>query len=292
MATLNAPKLINVSFSLANGNFGSSGGNTYSTKGKRIQVHIDIKGSLQYANCSLAIYGLPLSVMNQLTTFGTQYLSQKANIVKIEAGDNQGMSLIFDGNIYTAFVDGQSQPQVCLRVEGTPGTWWNIKPAPVLSFQGATKATTIAQKIATNMNMGFIDHGVKTVLSNPYFASDAMTQLIKLAEQANFGFMVHKNNVTITPANGTSGNKIVVSPQTGLVGYPLFTSNQVIVKTIFNPNISWNDIITIQSSLTPACGNWKVYDIEYDLESKTPHGKWFSTFSCYPLSSSNTPQQT
>lgn len=289
MATLDAPKLINVTFALASGNFGS-GGNSYAASGLRVQCRIDITGGLETNNASVAIYGLPLSVMNQLTTLGSTYQSWGKNGMMIEAGsDASAMSLIFQGNIWVAYVDGQNQPQVCLRVEGAPGHFWNVKPAEPLSFKGATPVNTIAKKIADSMGMGLIDLGVTTVLSNPYFPSDAMTQLHKLAEHSGISYTIHKNNVIISPPGGTSSNTVTVSPQTGLVGYPLITSNNMIVKALFNPNINFLDVIDVQSSLTPACGQWSVQKIEYELESKAPHGKWFMIMTCIPKDYVGTP---
>jgi hypothetical protein len=74
-----------------------------------------------------------------------------------------------------------------------------------------------------------------------------------------------------------------------MVGYPLFRSNFVIVKTIFNPGIKINSLIQVQSSVTAANGTWKVFIIQYELESKTPHGKWFQTMTAMPMMGGSTP---
>jgi hypothetical protein len=260
--------------------------------GLRVSCHIEVTGGLQNNTCKLAIFGLPLSEMNQLTTFGTQFISQNKNGVSISAGDASGMALVFSGNIWQAYVDGQAQPQVCLRVDAQPGNWYNVKSQTPLSFKGPTKASDVAQKIAGYLGMNLINNGVNTVLQNPYFASDAVTMMQKLSEHAGFDWVMDRGNVTITPPGGSnSGGGAVISPQTGMVSYPIFVSNCLTVKTLLNPNIRTQDIVTVQSSLTPACGSWKVFKIEYDLESLMPHGKWFSTFHCNPAKDSVTPQQ-
>jgi hypothetical protein len=63
-------------------------------------------------------------------------------------------------------------------------------------------------------------------------------------------------------------------------GYPLFVSNTIVLKTLFNPNIKYQGRVKVQSDLTPANGSWKVIKIEYHLESKVPHGKWGSVLTC------------
>ena len=65
-----------------------------------------------------------------------------------------------------------------------------------------------------------------------------------------------------------------------MVGYPIFVSNNLVVRSVFNPNIKYQGFIKIQSDLTPANGTWKVGKIEYELESKVPHGKWFNVMTC------------
>jgi hypothetical protein len=271
-------KLINVQFDLKNGSF-EGGGNTANISGLRTIAHIDVRAGVVQSHLDLAIYGLPLSVMNQLTTFGPNYLAQSKNGVIVEAGDAEsGMSTVFVGNIYTAFVDGQSQPQVCLRVKATPGNFYNVKPQTPLSFQGPTQASTIAQKIAGYLGMTLENNGVNTVLTNPYYASDAVSMIRMLGEHAGFDWIMDRGVLAITPAgHARAGDPVLISPSTGMVGYPTFVSPNIVVKALFNPNVKYLGLIQVQSELTPACGIWKIIKLDLDLESKVPHGKWFLT---------------
>jgi hypothetical protein len=282
-------KLIDVSFSLANGNF-SGGGNSYVASGLRVSCHIDMRGGAAQSHMELAVYGLPLSAMNALTTFGTQYNQQSKNGVLVEAGDASGMSLVFQGNIYQAWVDAQAMPQVCLRVVATPGNFYNVKPQKPLSFSGATPASTVAQQIASNLGMSLENNGVTTILSNPYFASDGVSQIRKLAEHAGFDFIMDKGVLAITPAGkARSGGAVLIAPPK-MVGYPIFVSNTIVVKAQFDPSVKYQGLIQVQSDLAPACGTWKVTKLEYDLESKVPHGKWFMVMTGITTQSTDTDQ--
>ena len=274
-------KLINVSFALASGSFGDSGGNTANITGLRVSVHIEVAGGPQQSHMELAIYGLPLSMMNQLTTFGSNYLLQQKNGVQVFAGEAGGqMSLVFQGNIFQAWVDAQALPQVCLRVVATPGSFYNSMPQTPLSFQGPTPAATVAQKIAGYLGMQFENNGVKTVLSNPYYASDAVSMIRKLAQHGGFDFIMDKGTLAITPVGTSrSGDTPSIAPPK-MVGYPIFISNNLVVKSIFDPTIKYNGDIQVTSSLTPANGKWRVSKLEYDLESKVPHGRWFNVMTC------------
>jgi hypothetical protein len=195
----------------------------------------------------------------------------------VEAGDAEsGMWLVFQGNIFVAYVDGQSQPQVCLRCRATPGNFYNVKPQPPLSFQGPTQASTIAQKIAGYLGMTLEDNGVQTVLTNPYYASDAVSMIRNLAEHCGFDWIMDRGVLAITPpGQARPGDPVLISPQTGMVGYPEFVSPNILVKALFNPNVKYQGLIQVQSELTPACGIWKVFKLDLDLEAGVPHGKWF-----------------
>jgi hypothetical protein len=74
-----------------------------------------------------------------------------------------------------------------------------------------------------------------------------------------------------------AGDPVLISPETGMVGYPTFVSPNIVVKALFNPNVKYQGLIQVQSELTPACGMWKVIKLDLDLEASVPHGKWFLT---------------
>ncbi len=115
-------KHLQVDFSLANGNFGSAGGNSYSAKGLRITADIVKAGGISLGGANLVIYGLPLSVMNQLSTYGNVLTDQGRNSITVSAWeDGASPTVVYQGDIFTAFMDGQSQPNVGFHVEANVG---------------------------------------------------------------------------------------------------------------------------------------------------------------------------
>jgi hypothetical protein len=67
----------------------------------------------------------------------------------------------------------------------------------------------------------------------------------------------------------------LISPETGLVGYPAYTGQGIALRTLYNPSVGYGSEINVESILTPACGTWVVNRLAYDLESKVPDGNWF-----------------
>lgn len=274
-------RMLTASFMLASGSFNSSGSNS-STVGYPLRMTFKgvAAGSATMVNCEMAIYGMPLSDMNQLTTLGTQTTQIGKNTVSVQAGDAvNGMTNIFSGTITRAWVDAQAMPQVCFRLIAVTAGDQAIAPAAPTSYAGGTSVSTVMGGIAGQMGMQFEDNGGAgaTQLSNPYFPGSLRQQALDCAEAANCEHIIHLNTLAIWPAGQSraSGGSPLVSPQTGMAGYPMFDGANILVRTLFNPSILPGGAITVQSDLTPACGNWNVTKIEYDLEGNVPHGRWF-----------------
>lgn len=270
-------KLITVQFDLANGSFGSGKNNTATVTGLRTSVHITNTGGASNSNMELAIYGLPLSMMNQLSTVGTQAYKMYHNSITVEAGDAiSGMTLVFGGSIISAFVDAESMPNVCFRVMAAPGAFHAIKPVAPLSIKGSADVTGMMSGLAKQMGFGFENAGVNLKLANPYYAGTAWQQAVQIAKHAGVDMIVERNVMAIVPPDKTrEGDAVLISAETGMVGYPAFNQANVLVRALFNPSVKYLGAIEVKSDLTPANGKWKVNRLEYELESLVPHGKWF-----------------
>jgi len=270
-------KKITVQFNLANGSFGDGKNNTAIVTGLRCSANIDATGGVSSNRMQLAVYGLPLSLMNQLSTVGTQYNSLYKNSITVEAGDDTtGMSLVFGGVIFSAFVDAQNMPDVAFRVQAAPGPFQAVKPVPALSIKGSADAAGMMGNLAKQMGLAFENNGVQVKLANPYFGGTAWTQAMAIARHGNFDLIYEPNKMVISPrGQPRQGDAILISPDTGLVGYPMFSENMVVVRCLFNPAVKQLSLVEVKSDLTPANGKWQVKSITYELESQTPGGRWF-----------------
>lgn len=261
---------------MSNGQF-AGGGNTYTADGLRTNVQIANYGGAQQSTALVSIYGLPLSVMNQLSTVGTQTNKQYKNSITINAGDDvSGMSMVFGGVIYTAFVDGSNMPQTCFRVAANPGAFAAIEPVPPISIRGSADVAGMMRGLATQMGFGFENAGVVAKLSSPYYAGTAWSQMLQIARDAGIEAIVEKNVLAvIAPSSYREGDVALISAETGMVGYPSFNQADIIVRSLFNPSVKYGGLIEVRSDLTPANGQWKTYRVEYNLESEMPNGAWF-----------------
>lgn len=83
-----ARRTIDLKFQLGQGAFGESGFDTVELAGLRVSASIQRIGGVSYSTASIRAYGVPLSVMNDLSTLGMLYPDVRRNLVTITAGDS------------------------------------------------------------------------------------------------------------------------------------------------------------------------------------------------------------
>lgn len=268
-------KRIDVIFELANGEF-EGGGNTYTASGLRVSCSIEVRSGDYQGNARIAIFGLPLQVMNQLSNVGAKWAQAQANYVTIVAGDDTtGMQIVWQGGIYAAMVDATAMPHVAFLIEARPGYFGQIKSAPALSIRGSADVAGMMEQIAKGLGMAFENNGVTKRLSNPYYSGSLVNQARQIARDAGISWIMDRGTLAISnPGEPRKGEPVLISPQTGLISYPLFNQNKVILKAYFNPNVQFLGPIEVKSDLTPANGQWVVISLFYELEAEMPKGRW------------------
>jgi len=264
-------------------NFAEGGAQVYVT-GLRASANIVIAGGLSMGHASVAIYGMTLSLINQLSTLGLNPRFIGPNFITILAGNSEaGMAVVYEGAITSAWMDAAGMPQVAFRVEADAGSYQAITPCPPRTFKGPVSAAVICAGLAAEMGLSFSNYGVTTILPPSYYWGSQRNQVIAVCEDAgclySFDF---PGRLVIWNPNETIGTTVSeISPETGMKGYPTYTSYGVEVETLFNPNIGYWSNINVTSQLTPACGTWTIHGLEHHLESQMPHGAWFSTIQAH-----------
>lgn len=274
-------KMITCQFSLASGEF-EGGGNSANIEGLRVEAQIHVTGAPSFATMEAAIYGMPLSLMQQLATVGSQWTARYKNGIDLLAGDDDGMSIVFSGTIFNAYIDAAQMPDTCFRVVAAPYVFESVNSAPPTSVNGSADVADMIKNLATQIGAkGFENAGVSVKLAHPYYYGSPWGQIVDIARDANINIAVDRGIIVITPrAVSRAGSAPIVAPETGMVAYPAFVENRLVVRTLFNPEIAVFGNIVVQSSIQAACGTWKVLQADYDLQSVAPNGNWFETLTC------------
>ncbi len=302
-------RIIGVSFTLAQGNFQGQNSNVVNVGGLAgsnqplwMSAKIHNPGAPAGSTLNLAIYGLTQNLMNQLATLGMAITQVPRNTITVQAGDaTTGLTTRFVGTIINAYADFQNAPEVVFRVEAQSGLANQVLPANPSSFKGSTDVATMLSQLAQTMGLTFENNGVNVKLNNPYFPGTARDQAYSIARAAGIGIDDGNGTLAIWPGGGirqNGGTVIpVISPSTGMVGYPAFNAQGIIVKTLFNPTVIFMGQVQLQSSLLENLqatknnqfaqqrlnvpnSTWGVYSLDDDLET-LPHGQWFSMLYCF-----------
>lgn len=276
---------IDLEFQLGQGDFGKEGVDAVRVSGLRVNATVVRSGGAQMSELQMRVFGLPLDVMNRLTILNIlrQYDARR-NTVTFSAGETDAPAICFIGNIVEAWAD-ISQPEAAMYVRAASGYLDLLQPVAPTSYKGAVDAAFILSGLAAQMNppLTIENSGVSVQLSNPYLAGTLLDQIRAVARAGNFNCVIDDVNrrLAIWPANGTrGGQRTVIGPATGMIGYPTYTQSGIQLTTLYNPSIAFGTEIQVESQLLPAKGGWTVAQVSHDLESETPGGKWLTRLEC------------
>lgn len=280
-----AKRIINLQFTLGQGDFGTAGQDTVTLEGLRCSVEIAQAGGASQAQLDLRVWGMKLEQMNKLTVLNKlAYDDVHQNTVTVMAGDSEGgVAVCFRGVIQEAWVDGRQPAEMVFQVTAFSGLYERTKPVPPTSYNGFVDIATVVSGIATQMEMSFENSGVTGQIASPYLPGDLGSQLNKICTAAGCEYTIDDINgvVAIWPkGQARDGEAVVVSADTGLIGYPAFTQNGIQFTTIYNPNLVFRRSVNIQSVITPASGSWSIAAVSHILESEMPGGAWETSVEC------------
>jgi hypothetical protein len=280
-----AKRRIDVTINAGKGQFGDDKGDDVTLTGLRVAANVSYAGGHAQAQAQVRIYGLPLTMINQLTGLGPfASLEMRRNTILGAAGDVDGrMSTVYQGSIIQAHGDFDGAPEVAFDIIALAAAVDAVKPVGARSYIGAVDAAVMMKDLADTMGLAFENsRNLSVMLTNQYLPGCALQQVKDVAEAAGIGYSVEYGKLAIWPKNSYRelGESIEISPDTGMVGYPSFASQGISVTTLFNPDLVLQRKVRIKSSLTPANGEWVVYSVAHSIESETPNGQWFTHVNC------------
>jgi hypothetical protein len=281
-------RAIDVTITLGQGSLGTTGSNSVKLSGLRVVTTIEKAGAPSFDRCECRIYGMPQQLMNQVSVLRSpQIFARPNNTLLIEAGDAvNGMSTVFYGDIGTAWQVLDDAPEVYFQVVCWTGRNQKMAPATPSSFQTQTNVASAMQSIAQKMGFAFENDGVNVQLASSYWPGSALDQAHALARAAAINLYIDSGTnpptLAIWPRDGTrTGTTPLISPQSGLVGYPRFFDQGMSFRCLFNPALKLGGRIQMQSSIQPACGVWYITGpLVYNLAAQMPQGDWFCNVHC------------
>lgn len=278
MPSFSNKKQLRFVITLGTGKFGSSNNDTVTLQGFRAIADIDKAGGMMMGTLKAKIYGVKQADMNSVTTLQWKPQTWIPNTVEVFAIDGTAETLVFAGNIVNAWADYASMPDVFLHIQAQAAFFNALKAIPPRSFKGAIDTPTVMSQIAADLGYTFENNGVTTQLTDLYLPNTGLEQAKDLARAAGCDLYLDDKVLAITPPNVPRKALVpVISPTSGLVGYPTFDGVGVNFQALFNPGVTFGGTIKLETDVKQAAGEWIVTSVAHRLESEKPGGAWYST---------------
>lgn len=278
MPSFSDKKQLRFVITLGTGKFGSSEHDQIILQGFRATADIDKAGGMMMGTLRAKIYGVKQADMNSVTTLQWKPGTLIPNTVEVYAIDGAVETLVFAGNIVNAWADYQSMPDVYLHIQAQSAFFNALKAVPPRSFKGGVDVASVMAQIARDLGYVFENNGVTTQLTDIYLPNTGMEQAKDLARAAGCDLYLDDKILAITPPNVPRKVLIpLISPASGLVGYPTFDGVGVNFQILFNPAVTFGGSIKLETDVQQAAGEWVVTSVGHRLESEKPGGAWFSS---------------
>jgi hypothetical protein len=273
-------KVIRATITLVGDTFDETGSNVLIYEGLRTSVVMRFGGGAIMPSAEITAYGLSLSAMHKLMRIRWQDLNSMLNRIRIEAGEQgQPLTHVFEGNITFAYIDTSNAPEIALRISSMAGILEAYRPASQLAFPGETPVVRAIADICERMGYIFENNGVPESLTmqNVTMGDTDMNKIRKLCRDYQIDLYVEHGLIAIAPQGAPRALRIpVLTPKTGLLGYPVPTIQGVDVRCLWDPMVRFGGIIRIADSLMETTnGDWRAFGVTTTLESELPGGAWF-----------------
>lgn len=257
---------IEITVVLSEGSF-SGNGNTKIMRGLATAVNVEKVGLPDKNKATVAIYGVAMADMEQMTTLAFETLETDKNLISIKAG-NKGsdLDLVFMGEITTAFANFNMAPDVVFSIDALAGYFPTLMAIPATSLNGTVSFTSLLSQLAGQAGYTFVNEGLTGSCTYPYYVGSPIEQIKQLANDNDFEIIIDDNEIIALPQGGVrKGNTVQLSATTGLLGYPTFTSDGIQLSCVYEPSLVLGGLVEVSSVVPKASGLWKITKLSHTL---------------------------
>ncbi|MGT2450227.1 baseplate hub protein, partial [Salmonella enterica] len=267
---------ITVEFTLSDGRtFDNGKGNILTIQGAKCFATVTVYGGTAGTQITLYVWGLSPAHMADLSYRGVWRPAQStANKMRVKADGR----LIFEGDITDAYADYNQAPDIPLILTGQVSFNLRNQTAADFSAKGDAPVADIIRALASSAGLKFENQGVSRSLSNPHFSGNIVQQMLDAASAADISIdLGDVEKVTIWPkGKALDIPPLYISPDHGLIGYPVYTMTGLSATTIFCPDLFIGRRVHLESSLPNVTGDYQLTGVIHTITSRTVGGPWSS----------------
>lgn len=246
--------------------------------GLRVSVMNNYGNGALYPTATITIYGLPMEKIDKIIRIRWNTKDSFHNYVKVEEGNiGEDLNFFYEGQITFARLDTTSAPDIALVIESQLAFSQKQKNAPSRSYLEGEKVQDIIEEICTDINFKYENNGVDITAPGEITLDNTnMEQIRSLCSAYQIDLAVEHDKIAITNPEEPREIPIpVITPKTGLLGYPTSTWQGISFSCLYNPLVKFHGPVTIKDSVvTMANRDWRIFGVRTQLEANMPNGAW------------------
>ena len=259
--------------------FTAQGNNRISSTGLAVSTSLAYGNGAITPTAQITVYGLPMDKMLKLMRVQWNTMQALLNTVRIEVGnEGENLSIAYEGNITQATIDANAAPNIPLIITSQMAMVEKSKVAPpyTVGKDVSIDVADVVEALCIVMGYEFTNDGVEHIITDTTLEGSDLEKIQKLAIICDFDLYVDQKLISICKKGAARTVKIpVISPSTGLIGYPVPDIKGVAFSCMYDPVIKFGGIVTIQNSAITVCNaDWRLYGFTAQLEANIPNGKW------------------
>lgn len=274
-------KYLRTEIRLSDGTFNEIGNTYVNETDFAIQCDVIKPGLPSLNKCFVSIYNVPQYISQQLTSLSFLQLQTDLNLISVYVTDEDNLynSLVFRGEIYQAYAAYGNQPNPYLSIEAQTGYYPYRIIAPPLSIDGDAFVETLIAQQASIAGYNFINNGFSGSLKNCVFTGSPLEKAIKIARHAGANLIVDDNTMILQEWSMPvmNGEIPLISVDSGMLDYPQFDQDGIVVSCVYRPDIIFNGLVQIESQVPKASGTWRVIQLNHNLNSNIQGNGQFIT---------------
>lgn len=268
---------VNVSRPNASGEVAQS---QYRFQDHRMRIKVR-QGGNQFGNAHIEIYGAPLDAMNNIARLWLEALTpQNTDTVEIGVFDGEDFVPFFQGVITWSAVDASGMPQVKLVIEANAAFFLMNQKAPPYSNAGPVGLQDTLRTLLTpwGFSLDYSDAAPQDyLLTDVRTVGSPMEQIAGVMKAfPNLTWFVNLQRLVVRLAQAPyAQDQIRIAPDTGLMGYPVYSSSGLQFATLFNPQVRPGvalDMVTQFDFVNRTL--WVAAVLSHDLDANVPGGQW------------------
>lgn len=239
-------------------------------------LRVGAYGNFVGTQAEIVLYGLSKELMAMLSSKGTNIWTQDYEKIHVTVYANEVQ--IFSGFIVSSYPNMNAIPEVPLIITAQVAFDLQIKPSSPFSAPGTVKLKDVLSAIcsANDYKLNAININGITA-SNIHLVGSPMEQIRAACSAANLSVNIQNNVVSVWDTKGKIDDVIPeVSPENGLIGYPVPNQFGITFQTQFSSLLSQGRNVKLTTSVPNLTGIYNLYLVEHMLSSWMENGPWHS----------------